>query len=122
MQGLLNVVAILSVILLVSVMISLRRAHIRVEHSVAWFAAALVLLLISTAPGVLDAIALWSGLSDGPTTLVFLAFVVFLVVLYRFSRVISDLKDANIALAQKLAILEFRFQTFHEKQQSAESR
>lgn len=122
MQGLLNVVAILSVILLISVIISLRRAHIRVEHSVAWLAAALVLLLTSLAPGVLDAIAMWSGLSDGPTTLVFLAFVVFLVVLYRFSRVISDLKDANIALAQKLAILEFRFQTLHEKQQSAESR
>jgi hypothetical protein len=33
---------------------------------------------------------------------------VFLVVFYRFSILISQLKDSNIALTQKLAILESR--------------
>ena len=42
-------------------------------------------------------------------------FGVFLVVLYRLSLRISDLKDHNIALAQKLAILEYRHNALHEE-------
>jgi len=122
MQGFLNIVSILSVVLFISVMHSLRRAHIRVEHSVSWLAAAVALFILSTAPGALSAAASWTGLEDGPLTLVFLAFVVFLIVLYRFSRVISDLKDANIALTQKVAILEFHLRTWHEEQASTQNR
>ena len=32
----------------------------------------------------------------------------FVVVLYRVSRIVSSLKDNNIALAQKVAILEYQ--------------
>jgi hypothetical protein len=45
-----------------------------------------------------------------------LVFAVFLVVFYRFSVVISDLKDANIAMTQRLAILEFQLRASDEKQ------
>ena len=38
------------------------------------------------------------------------------LVFYRFSVVISDLKDANVAMAQRLAILEFHLQSRHEGQ------
>jgi hypothetical protein len=38
------------------------------------------------------------------------------VVIYRLSVVISDLKDANIAMAQRMAILEFELQSLNEKQ------
>jgi hypothetical protein len=48
--------------------------------------------------------------------LLILVFCVFLVVIYRLSVVISDLKDANIAMAQRLAILEFQLQSLNEKQ------
>jgi len=122
MDGFLNIVSILSVVLFVSVMHSLRQAHIRVEHSVSWLAAAVALFILSIAPGALTAIAARIGLEEGPLTIVFLAFVVFLIVLYRFSRVISDLKDANIALAQKVAILEFHLRTWHEEQESTQGR
>jgi hypothetical protein len=43
---------------------------------------------------------------------------VFLVVLYRFSLIMSRLKDANIALTQQLAILEFRLAALDEKTRS----
>ena len=45
-----------------------------------------------------------------------LVFCVFLVVIYRFSVVISDLKDGNIAMAQRLAIVEFQLQNRNEEQ------
>ena len=38
----------------------------------------------------------------------------FVLVLYRSSMVISSLKDANIALTQRLAILEFRIESHEE--------
>jgi hypothetical protein len=40
---------------------------------------------------------------------------VFLVVIYRFSVVISDLKDSNIAMAQRLAIVEFHLHNRNEE-------
>jgi hypothetical protein len=40
---------------------------------------------------------------------------IFVVVIYRLSVVISDLKDANIAIAQRLAIVEFQLQSRNGK-------
>jgi hypothetical protein len=95
---------------------SVRRSHIRVEYSVSWLSAAIILLLLSFSPGALNWIAAKLGLSDPPVALLMLVFCVFLVVIYRLSVVISDLKDANIAMAQRLAILEFQLQSLNEKQ------
>ncbi|SRR5215472_11739640 len=116
MDRLLNVMTVLSVVLLAAVLFSVRRSHIRVEYSVSWLGASVILLLLSLAPGALNWIAAQLGLSDPPVALLILVFCVFLVVIYRLSVVISDLKDANIAMAQRLAILEFQIQSLNEKQ------
>jgi hypothetical protein len=39
-------------------------------------------------------------------------------VFYQFSIVISDLKDANISLAQRVAILEFKIRSLHENKEA----
>jgi hypothetical protein len=39
---------------------------------------------------------------------------VFFVVFYRFTVMISHLKDANIALTQRVAILEYYIRSEHE--------
>ena len=54
------------------------------------------------------------GLADPPLALLLLVFCVFVIVIYRLSVVISDLKDANIAMAQRLAIVEFQLQNRNE--------
>jgi hypothetical protein len=115
MERLLNAMTILSIVLMVVVLFSVRRSHIRVEYSVSWLGATVILLVLSRSPGVLNWIAAQLGLSDAPLALIILVFCVFLVVIYRLSVVISDLKDANIAMAQRLAILEFQMQSLHEK-------
>jgi hypothetical protein len=114
MDRLLNVITILSLCLGALVLLSVRRSHIRVEYSVSWLGAALALLLLSLSQGMLTWIAKYLGLSSPPLALFMLGFVVFLVVFYRFSVIISDLKDANIAMAQRLAILEFQLHSHHE--------
>ena len=51
------------------VLISVRRAHIRVEYSVSWLLAAVAMLLLSRSRPVLDAITRWTGVPDTPLTL-----------------------------------------------------
>jgi hypothetical protein len=77
--------------------------------------AALVLLALSVMPGVLAGVARLTGIAELSTALLYLIMLVFLGVFYRFSAVISDLKDTNIALVQKVAILEYEIRALHEK-------
>ena len=114
MDRLLNVMTVLSLGLIVSILMSVRRSHIRVEYSVSWLGAAIVLLVLSQSRGFLEWLAVALGLPDAPLALVILGLTVFLVVFYRFSVIISSLKDANIALTQRVAILEFQLRTTHE--------
>ena len=118
MDRLLNVMTVFSVLLIGLVLASVRRAHIRVEYSVSWLVAALVLLVLSRWGGLEQWIAASLGLNDAPLALLMVAGAVFLVVLYRFSLIISRLKDSNIALTQRIAILEFRLESLDEKTQA----
>lgn len=120
MSHLLNVVAIFSLILMTVVLISLRRAHIRVEYSVSWLGAAATLFLLSRSHSLLNWLTRVLGVSDPPLALIIIVFCVFLGVFYRFSVIISNLKDANIAMAQRVAILEYQIEALNEKQQTLE--
>ena len=117
MDRLLNVMTVLSIALIAMVLFSVRRAHIRVEYSVSWLGAAVVLLVLSRMRGLLAWVAERLGIEYAPLALLIMVLCVFLVVFYRFSVIISDLKDANIAMAQRLAILEYHLhQSSNEKQ------
>ena len=118
MDRLLNVMTVFSIVLLLLVLRSVRRAHIRVEYSVSWLGASVTLLVLSRMDRVLGWIARFVGIPDPPLALVLIAGCLFLIVFYRFSVVISDLKDANISLAQRLAILEFHLRALDEKQET----
>ena len=115
MERLLTTMTLLSIALIASVLFSVRRAHIRVEYSVSWLAAGIVLLVLSRSQTLLTWVAKYVGLESYPLVLMMLVSCVFVVVFYRFSVVLSDLKDANIAMAQRLAILEYQLQQTNEK-------
>jgi hypothetical protein len=118
MDRLLSIIAGFSLILIAVVLFNIRRAHIRVEYSVSWLGAALVLLALSMSPWLLGHVAHLIGLNDLPVSLLLIVGALFLVVFFRFSVVMSDLKDANIALTQKVAILEYQLNALHEKSQT----
>ncbi len=117
MQSLLHITTILSIVLLALVLISVRRSHIRVEYSVSWLLASAAMLLLSQSRPVLDYVTRRFGIPDTPLTLFLIAGSVFLIMFLRFSFIISDLRDDNIALAQRVAILEFHLRNLagHEK-------
>lgn len=115
MDRLLNVMTALSGLLLLLVLISVRRAHIRVEYSVSWLLAAAALLLLSRSRGLLEVAAHKLGLSDPPLALLLVIGCVFLLMFYRFSVIISKLRDDNIALAQRLAIIEYHLESLRHE-------
>jgi hypothetical protein len=117
MDHLLNVTTGLSVVLIVMVLISVRRAHIRVEYSISWLIAASAMLVLSRARPILDAVRRLIDLPDTPLTLFLLGGGVLVIMFFRFSVIISHLRDDNIALAQRVAILEYHLRSFknHEK-------
>ena len=117
MDHLLNVTTGLSILLLIIVLVSVRRAHIRVEYSVSWLLAAGAMLVLSRARPVLDAVRKAIDLPDTPLTLFLLGGGVLVIMFFRFSVIISHLRDDNIALAQRVAILEYHLRSFknHEK-------
>jgi hypothetical protein len=116
-QSLLNVTTALSVVLIALILFSVRRAHIRVEYSVSWLLASVAMLLLSRSRPVLDYITRHSGIPDTPLTLFLIAGSIFLIMFFRFSVIISHLRDDNIALAQRVAILEYHVQSIraHEE-------
>ena len=124
MDRLLNVISIFSALLIGLVLGSVRRAHIRAEYSVSWLVAAMFLLMLSRWRALQDWLARSIGVRslgewDAPLALLLVAGAVFVVVLYRFSLIISDLKDSNIALMQRVAILEYYLTSPDEKTKAA---
>jgi hypothetical protein len=111
MERLLDSVSVLSLVLIALVLTSLRRAHIRVEYSVSWLFAGVALFALSLSPWTLAWAGDYLGLNDAPVVLLFIIGGVFLIMFYRFSVIISKLKDNNIALAQRVAILEYHITT-----------
>lgn len=110
MDRLLLLLSLLSVVLIVIVLRSLRRERLRVEHSVSWLVAGVALLALSLSPPALRSAAAWLGLAEPAVALMAAILMVFLVVFYRFSRVVSELKDMNITLVQRVAILEYQLE------------
>ena len=115
MSGLANFMTGLSLLLIVLVLAAVRRAHIRVEYSVSWLGAALTMLVLSRSDAALGRLAALLGIAEPPLALLALVGCLFLLVLYRVSIIVSELKDSNIALAQRVAILEYHLKSVHEK-------
>jgi hypothetical protein len=116
LDRLLHCTTALSIVLILMVLTSVRRAHIRVEYSVSWLLASVALLGLSLNPSLLTMAAAFFGIDYAPVALVLIAGSVFLLVFFRVSVIISKLKDDNIALAQRLAIVEY-YQR-HERNQA----
>ena len=121
MDRLLTVLAAFSVTLIVLVLIAVRRAHIRVEYSVSWLTAAVILLAVSLNRDFIHWLGAVMGVEYPPVAALMVMFGIFLVVIYRLSLRVSALKDASIALAQRVAILEYRLKAGHEEREKSKN-
>ncbi len=103
------------VLLLIQIIRAVRREHIRVEISMGWFAATVLLLALGLSDTALDWVSRLLGIQDPSFVLLLVAGLLFLFTFFRFSVEVSGLKDRNIVLAQKLGLIEWEV-----KRQAAE--
>ena len=104
---LLDIIAIMALVLIALTLGTLRRAHIRVEYSVSWLVGALVLLGLSLSRRALEGMSTIVGLESPALALTLVVGCVFLIIFFRFTVIISKLRDDNVALAQRVAALEY---------------
>ena len=109
------VVAALSLLLIAQIIRSVRREHIRVEYSMTWLGAALLLLVLSLSDTAMGALERWIGVREAPLVLIVLAGVLFVFTFFRYSLVVSSLKDHNIQLAQRVGMLEWEIEQLSKK-------
>lgn len=101
------VTIVFCLLLLLQIVRAVRREHIRVEHSMAWFGVAVLLLGLCLSRTALDWLSWMIGIHDSPLVLLVVAGVLFLFIFFRSSIEVSGLKDHNIVLAQKIGLLEW---------------
>jgi len=109
------VTAGLCVLLLFQVVRAVRREHIRVEYSMAWFAAASALLGLTLWDAGMTQLALWLGAESSADVLLLLAGIAFLFTFFRFTVEVSSLKDHNIQISQKVGLLEWEIRRQQEE-------
>jgi len=121
MDRLLSALTVFSLTLIVLVLVAVRRAHIRVEYSVSWLTAAVLLFLVSQNSSFIEWLAAALGIEHPPVAVLMVMLGIFLVVIYRLSLRVSALKDASIALAQRVAILEYQLKSAHEEREESKN-
>lgn len=109
------IAAALCVLLLLQIIRAVRREHIRVEYSMAWFGAAAILLVLSLWDDALQWLALALGIEDVSFVLMLLAGLVFLFTFFRLTIAVSTLKDHNILVSQKVGMLEWEVRRQEEE-------
>jgi hypothetical protein len=108
-------VAALSVLLIAQIIRSVRREHIRVEYSMTWLGATLLLLALSLSDAAMAALGRWIGVREAAVVLIVLAGVLFVFTFFRYSLVVSSLKDHNIQLAQRVGMLEWEIERLQKQ-------
>ena len=110
------------VLLLLQIVRAVRREHIRVEYSMAWFAATASLLILTLWDGALTWLAGWFGVQSFSELLLLLAGLAFLFTFFRYSVEISTLKDHSIQSSQKIGLLEWEIRKQREHIDALERR
>src|SRR3989304_7943704 len=106
------IAVIFSVSLLIGIVDLIRRGMIKEQYALLWLASAVILLILSVWRGLLDKIALATGIAYPPSFLFLVAFLFLLLIVLHFSVIISDFSEKNKRLSQEVAILKTMFEQY----------
>ncbi len=100
------VAAIAAIILLAVIFELIRSRRLQERYALLWLATGGVILFFALWRGALGRFSDLVGIAYPPSALFVVASFFILVVLLHYSTVISELSERNLALAQRLALLE----------------
>ena len=98
--------AIAAILLLALIFELIRSRRLQERYALLWLATGAVILFFSLWRGALGRFADLIGIAYPPSALFVVASLFILIVLLHYSTVISELSERNLALAQRLALLE----------------
>lgn len=81
-----------------------RQRALAAKYSFLWLTLGAGLVMFAVAPGILDRVSLWLGISYAPATFLFLAVVLLLLVAVHFSWELSRLEERTRSLAEMWAL------------------
>ena len=108
--------AIAAILLLALIFELIRSRRLQERYALLWLATGLVILFFSLWRGALGRFADLVGIAYPPSALFVVASLFILIVLLHYSTVISELSERNLALAQRLALLERELKDSREPQ------
>jgi hypothetical protein len=109
----LSVFFILGAVTVVATLFSLRREHIRTEYSISWLLVGFMLAVLALAPRVTE-VAQKLGI-DSNLFLPIAGGVLISMLVFEISHAVSKLRDENVMLAQRVAILEYQLRQIEEQ-------
>ena len=114
-------IACVSLALIWSVIVLIKKRRLKVEYSLLWLTMGAVIILFSLWPTLVNKFAETLGIYY--LTLIFLVSLSFiLLMLIHFSTTVSRLSENETTLAQKQAILEWKLKKVMEKSYNLEDR
>ena len=99
------IVAGISLLILLVTFESVRHTRLKERYAILWIITALVLLVCSMAPQLVDLLRAATGM-DYATAIVAVAFTFLLFVAFDFSISLSRMQEKNVQLAQRIALLQ----------------
>lgn len=97
---------ILSILVIVYIISSVRRNKLSVKTSFGWVVACFVMLILSIFPKSLDWFATFIGISYPPALFLTLCVVVLIIIDFNYSKSLEEHRKKIIELEQHIAILE----------------
>jgi hypothetical protein len=95
---------VLSVVVLVVVLVLLRFYFLPEKYAVLWLGAAVVAVVLSVFPGILNAVSKFFGISQPINLLFFAAFFIVLLLLMQLSLELARTRDELRRVVQSIAI------------------
>lgn len=108
-------VALLGCVLIGFILRAIRRESVRVEYSLVWLAVVTAFVLLVLSEGAMTWIQGVLGQHDSAIVIVLLAVVLIALVCFHYAKILSRLRDDNIALVQRVAILQLRIQELEKR-------
>lgn len=108
-------VAVLGCVLIAFILRAIRRESVRVEYSLVWLAVVAAFVLLVLSPSAVRWIQGLVGLDDSAMSILLLAVVLIALVSFHYAKILSRLRDDNIALVQRVAILQLRVQELEKR-------
>lgn len=110
-----TVVMVLGCLLALVILRAIRKESVRVEYSLVWLTVVIVFVGLVLSDGFMQWLAGLVGLGDMPTLILLLALVLVVLVSFHYAKILSRLRDDNIALVQRVAILQLRIQDLEKR-------